>query len=128
MASKKDLSKVITKLNRLTQEGKITWDRIDPPKGLITGTDDHIINFYTASYKSKNIGLYEERYQDYAPDYDTFYWTERTVLAFFSSDMVKAWAFPALAGVYELKESVEYQVSDVDVFVSEFLGDNEKET
>lgn len=128
MASKKDLTKVITKLNRLTQEDEITWQRIDPPKSLIAGTDDHIINFYSANYEGKNIGLYEERYQSYAPDFDRFYWTDRTVLALFSSEMDQEWAFPKLAGIHELKESVQYQVADVDDFVSDFLGGDEKET
>ena len=42
--------------------------------------------------------------------------------------MVKEWSFPELAGVFELKESVKYQVADVDIFVSGFLGGDENET
>lgn len=128
MASKNDFSKVISKLNRLTQEGVVTWRRTDPPKSIMTGTDDHIFNFYLAKYKGKYIGLYEERYQNYSMDLDNYYWAKRTVLALFSPSLEKEWEFPVLAGTEELKESVQYQVADVDVFVSDFLDGDEKKT
>lgn len=127
MATDKQIISVISKLNRLTQEGKIEWERMHPPESLTIGTDDKIIDFFTSHYKDKNIGLYEERYQDYDPDYDRTYWTSVWELAFFSNEWEIDWVFPRKPGIFELLESVRYQVAGVDTIIDEFLDKDENE-
>jgi len=126
MSTDKEIIQVITKLNRLTQEGKIQWKRMKPPANLITGTDVKIFDFYGTKYKGRNIGLYEERYQGYDDDffYGT-YWTDRLVLAFFSENWGKEWEFPKSTGIYELLTSIKYEVADVDTFMDEILKDSD---
>jgi hypothetical protein len=37
------------------------------------------------------------------------------------------WEFPEVAGTWELLQSVEYQIADVDGFISKILLEREKE-
>lgn len=126
MSTDNEIIQVITKLNRLTQEGKIHWERMEPPAYLTTGTDVKILDFYGTEYKGRNIGIYEERYQDYD---DVFghgiYWTDRLVLAFFSEKWGQEWEFPKSTGIYELLTSIKYEVADVDTFMDEILKDGD---
>ena len=126
MPSDIEIIQVITKLNRLTQEKKLEWMRMDPPVSLLAGTDEKIFDFYRTKYKNRNIGLYEERFQSYDDDFShKTYWTQRLVLAFFSEDWEKEWEFPQSTGLSELLISVKYQVADVDSFIDEILKDND---
>lgn len=126
MPTDREIIQVITKLNRLTQEGKLEWSRTKPPDSLTTGTDEQIFEFYCTTYKDRNIALYEERYQAYDDEYfHRSYWTSRLVLAFFSDDWEKEWEFPRSAGIFELLKSVQYQVADVDTFIDEILKDSD---
>ena len=127
MATDKDIIKVISKLNRLTQEEKIEWDRMDPPDSLTAGTNDIIFKFYGSEYKGRNIGLYEERCRAFDESFDSSYWAQRLVLAFFSDDWVKEWEFPEKPGIGELLKSVEYQVVGVDTVIDEILKTDDKD-
>jgi hypothetical protein len=124
MPTDKDTIQVITKLNRLTQEGKLKWERMQPPASLTSGTDSKVFDFYGTRYKGRNIGLYEERYQAFDDEYfHRSYWTDKEVLAFFSDEWQKEWEFPIGAGVLELLTSVKYQIAGVDSFISDLLED-----
>ena len=128
MATDKEIIKVITKLNRLTQEGKIKWERREPPPSLVTGTDSKIFDFFATNYKGRNIGLFEERYQGWDEDYfHGAYWTDRLVLAFFSTAWEKEWEFPKSPGIYELLTSIKYQVAEVETFMNDFLKEDDTE-
>ena len=124
MGTDKKIISVISKLNRLTQEGKIEWKRIHPPENLTLGTDEKIVDFFATSYKDRKIGLYEERYQAYDGDYDQSYWTSRWILAFFSGSWDLDWVFPHKPGIFELLESVRYKITGVDEIIDEFLDDD----
>lgn len=126
MAADKEIIKVVTKLNRLTQEDKIKWERKEPPSSLITATEATIFDFYATEYKGKNMGLFEERYQDWDEEFfQRTYWTDRIVLAFFSENWEKEWEFPKSTGVYALLASVRYQVAGVEEIINVFLEDDD---
>jgi hypothetical protein len=125
MATDQDVIAVVSKLNRLTQEEKLNWESREAPKALTTATDDRIVNFYGATYKKRNLGIYEERYQSYDPEFDRPYWAGRLVLALFSDDWRKEWEFPHAPGISELFQSVQYQVADIGGTMNDFLKDEE---
>ncbi|MCI0693302.1 hypothetical protein L0337_15020 [candidate division KSB1 bacterium] len=117
---------VISKLNRLTQEGELKWRRMDPPAGLTSATDDFVTAFYGTKYEGRNLGIYEVRYKAYDPDHDRVYWDNSAIVALFTENWQKEWEFPQVAGIWELMRSVEYQMANVDGFVSKILGDEKK--
>lgn len=126
METNKKYIAVVSRLNRLTQEGTITWKSSKVPEGLTAGTNNIVNLFYSAQYEEKNIGIYEERYEAYDSDHDETYWTTRLVLAFFSNEWTEEWIFPPLSGILELLNSVKYQSSGVDDFFNKILQDEKR--
>ena len=115
----------VSKLNRLTQEGKIEWERIPPPRSLTAGSDTEVAILFRATAKDQNIGLWEERYQDYNAEFDRLYWATRLMLGLFDEDWTLVWEFPAnLSGLWELMDSVKQKVGGVDNFLSDFLKED----
>jgi hypothetical protein len=125
MDSNRKYVTAISKLNRLTQEGKIRWTRRSVPKGLTRGTEDYIDSFYSAKHKDKFLGVYELRYRTYDSESDSFFWTSQLVLALFTADWSKLWEFPPTSGTTELLRSIEYQVSGVEDFVDGLLSESD---
>lgn len=117
---------VVSKLNRLTQEGEIKWRRRDPPEELTKGTDEIVFNFYFAIYEERTICIYEERSKVYSSDIDSFYWDSRVILALFTELWEKEWEFPQVSGLNELFQSILHQVAEVSSFIDIVLS-NSKE-
>lgn len=125
---KKKWVAVVAKLNRLTQEEELVWERMDIPTDLQTGSNDLISSFYGTNFHGRNIGIYEERYRDYIPDFDTFVWDSRIVLAFFTEDWQRELAFPGASGTIELMDAVRHQTAGVEEFLDEVLKEDQDET
>lgn len=113
---------VVSRLNRLTQEGHLKWRRMDIPTNLTVGTDDVVTSFYGTKFEGHNVGIFEIRYKAYNPDLDKVYWTNNAAIALFTENWEKEWTFPYVAGIDELMRSVEYQNANVDTFISKLLG------
>jgi hypothetical protein len=111
----------ISKLRSMTETGKQKWEKMKPPSNLTSGTDDIISAFYGTIYKDRKIGIYEERFRSYYPEYHEFYWSDRIVIAFFNEEWEKLWEFPQISGDIELLKAVEYQVADVNNIVDTFI-------
>ena len=82
MGTDKKIISVISKLNRLTQEGKIEWKRIHPPENLTLGTDEKIVDFFATSYNlplilsassSKFLSIFEINLYNDNPDMVSVY-------------------------------------------------------
>lgn len=120
-------TEVVTKLNRLTQEGKIKWEASLPPKNLVAGTDDKVVTVFYGNYRNRWIGLFERRYQGFDPDTETYYWTSQPIIGIFSGtdrDAVLLWEFPSVGTASDdLLESVRYQSVDGKQLLEELLSD-----
>ncbi len=123
MDTDRKIVSLTSKLNRLTQEGVLKWRRMNPPEDLTVGTDEIVTKFYATEYEGRNLGIYEERYRDHGAPY----WDNRPVLALFTKNWQKEWEFPQVAGTWELMRSVEYQLADVDSFITKILGEKHEE-
>jgi hypothetical protein len=113
---------MVSKLNRATQEGVLVWKRRSAPDSIVAGNDDHIANFYGATWRTRNFGLYEERYRSWI-DEDSFSWGSRLRLGLFDGSWELEYQFPGIAGIGELMESVQYQTAKVDQAVDTILND-----
>ncbi len=118
---------VVSRLNRLTQEGELTWRRMDPPTDLTAGTGDVVTAFYGTKFEGRNLGIYEIRYKAWDPDRDTVFWANNAAVALFTDNWEKEWTFPYVAGIDELMRSVEYQNANVDTFISKLLGNAQEQ-
>lgn len=115
----------ISKLNRLTQEGKLKWQQIKPSGKMGLDQQGHITNFYVTDFEGRKIGIYEERYQEYDGYTDRFHLSDRIGIGLFNDDLDLEWEFPDnLSGKYELMQSIKYQTADVERFIGEILEKN----
>ena len=126
MKASSKIIKLITLLTELTQENKVKWHVSDPPNSLTKGTDFVIPIYCDTIYKNKEFAIYKRRYQDFFPDYEKFYWTEKIVLALMNGNTV-IWDYsessPAL---YNLFEAVREQVAGLDDIVDSLIDEMEE--
>jgi hypothetical protein len=120
------LVKFVAKLNRMTQEGRIQWELYNPPSDLVSGSDDKIPFFFGAEVNNRKLALYVRRRLEYDPQRDEQYWYEKPVLAFCEDDWTPVWEFPRIAGVKELRDSIQRLYVKADSFIDEFLKEDDK--
>jgi hypothetical protein len=118
---------VISKLNELTHEKRLDWERMDPPNALVSGVNDRIFNFFGASYEGRKIGIWEERFQMYNSDLDNYYWQQREMLAVFSDAWDLQVHAPIVAGISQLFETVRNSEANLDEFFDDILKDPDED-
>lgn len=126
MSYKAKAVKLVAKLNRLTQEGTITWDQGSPHPSVTKGSNDVVQLEYTTQYKDKNFRLYLSKYQNYMEEYDKFYWDEATVLEICNEDGVAIWTCPRVNGLWDLFQSVQYQAANVEEILNDILEEDDE--
>ena len=124
MTKTHDWVNVVSTLNLLTLEGKLTWERMDPPAAVAVGVNDRIFNFFGTRYRGRNIGIHEERYMTYNDDLDRYIWQNRIVLAFYTDQWDLQIEVPKTAGLGELFATVRRKEANVEKFVSELLSES----
>ncbi|HEX9653428.1 MAG TPA: hypothetical protein VGA99_06935 [bacterium] len=115
----------ISKFNRLTQSGKIKWERRHPPEHLTKGSDYTMVDFYGTNYQGQNLGLYLYKVRAIDPQTGQLYGAEKIKLALFDKIWNESWLFPDVSGIDDLYHSVKYQVADVDGFIDSVLSVND---
>lgn len=115
-------TKLISKLNRLTKEEKIDWKKSKPPLALRAGVDDVWVDFYNTWYANTHIGIGESRYQNYAEDFDKFYWSERIVWALLDDSGELEYEFPKAEGLWNLLETIRRELADVDSKIDHLIN------
>lgn len=131
MEETKKWVRIVSKFNELTQEGQLSWTRLDPPPGL-RDSNTIVEAVYVSEVRLKEIyqrvRIYEGKYRTYDNDFGS-YWANEVVLEFIDEEGRSEWQFPEIPGIWDLLESVKYQVTDVDSFLEEFdevFGEKEK--
>jgi hypothetical protein len=115
----------IAKFNRLTQSGKIKWERRNTPEHLTRGTDFIIVDFYGTNYQGQNLGLYLSKFRAFDSETELPYWAQQKDLALFDENWNETWRFPNVSGIDDLYRSVKYQVADIDKFIDSVLSVND---
>ncbi|MFA5192384.1 MAG: hypothetical protein WC740_16890 [Verrucomicrobiia bacterium] len=111
--------KAVTKLNELTQDKQLKWEKEDDTNSITYGTENIVDVAYYAVCGDRRLRLYELKYRDY-PDAP---WETMTVLEFVDSHNKSEWVFPENPATRHLLESVRYNTSKVDDFINELLDD-----
>lgn len=113
-----------TKLIRLTSEGTINWQIKDPPRSILSGTDDVIPLFFEAKYKDKWVAIYEQRYQEFYPENETFYWTKSIIFAVLDSQDRVLWETTQHSPVLkDLLNTVREKTAGIDDLLDDLLDD-----
>lgn len=124
MASATEWVDVVSKLNQLTLEGRLEWERMDPPAAISSGVNDRVFNFFGTTYRGRRLGIHEERHQTYHDDLDRYIWQRRVVLGFYTDDWELQVEAPEVSGLQELYETVKHQEAELDGFVESLLKED----
>jgi hypothetical protein len=115
---------LILHLNKLTLSNAIEWGVDDPPRTIVTGSDDHIKLFLTTKVKEQDFGLYLANERIYDGETDEFYWGERLHLILLDSDDRVLWEFRELsAALWDLFNSARRKASNIDSIIDSILGE-----
>lgn len=123
----KHSTKIITKLNRDTQENKIKWEAARVKPYSISGNEAICDHVYTCKVLDKFIRLYKFQAKDYY-DEGLYEWTDGYRLEFVDYLGNSEWTFPVDRAIYDLYETVRYKTTDVEGFVEKFLNEDEKKS
>lgn len=135
---KDDWIDAITRLTKLTQEGKLKWSNSSEPSSILVADDvQQIESVFTAIHKDKRLRLYKKQIKVLGPSPDVFiignalnpqkfpYWTTRIYLELVDEDGRNLWTFPSVSALNDLLTSVKYQVSGVKDFLDDLLKESD---
>ncbi|OAN16471.1 hypothetical protein A3K86_10765 [Photobacterium jeanii] len=109
--------KLLVEFQKLTSQGQLNWQLIDPPHGLVNATNDFIPNCYSTSYEGKTFIVYSRRYQNYSEDFDQMYFDERVEIAMIDFSGRILWEYsdrtPALYDLYSIVKRHDSGIDDI---------------
>jgi|SRR5215213_5125991 hypothetical protein len=123
----------ITKLTKLTQEGKLKWSSASSTDVLVSDDVQQVEAVFTATHKDKRLRLYKKRFKVEEPSNPWFgatsilshrkypYWTAQIYLELVDTHGHSLWTFPEVSALSDLLTSVKYQVSGVKDFLNDLL-------
>lgn len=138
MSTEKDkMLDAVVKLINLTQDGKLKWRTIKPRQSLNRDNESVVDLVYTTDYKSKKLGLYENKYRVETPPSGSLsgsfgnifgvtypHWNSIVILEFIDSAGNNLWTFPDVQGLSDLLKTVRYQIAGINEFLDSLLNDN----
>ncbi|OBS99018.1 hypothetical protein A9259_21985 [Vibrio cyclitrophicus] len=109
--------KLLVEFQKLTSQGMLVWNLIDPPKSLVSATDDYIPNCYATEYEKKKFIVFSRRYQDYSPDFEQLYFSERVEIAMIDFNGRILWEYtertPALNDLFAIIKRQNSGIDDI---------------
>ena len=120
------ITEFVARLNRLTKENLLKWIRVPESVLKKEGTDSVYDNLYNTDINNREIGIFEERYREYSPETNSFYWDKRTILGLFDSRGNLQYEFRDVPGLIDLMRTIKYHAAKVDEFLDEFLKEKIK--
>jgi hypothetical protein len=123
----------ITRLTKLTQEGKLEWSTVSPGGVLVNDDSQQVESAFTAYHKDKRLRLYKKRFKvedpnplltgmmvaPFAPKYP--YWAAQIYLELIDDYGQSLWTFPEVSALRDLLTSVKYQASGVKDLLDDLL-------
>ncbi|MCR1025776.1 hypothetical protein NQT66_13215 [Cellulophaga baltica] len=121
MNDKKNITNLVVKLNKMTQNGELNWSSHNSRLAL-NDQEETVDKIYRTSYKGKYFRLFKYRSRDYT-DEGVFYWITGWRLEITDENYNAEWTFPEERAVTDLYDSVRYQIVDVDDLLNELFSD-----
>jgi len=130
MTEKKDkFVEAVTKLIKLTQEGKMKWRSVN-----LVRHDIKVESAFITKYKDRLMRLYKYVHKVEAPTpyvsgvFSTYkgeypYWETSVTLEFIDSNELSLWKFPYTSALIDLLQAVQYQVAEVDEFLDDIMAE-----
>lgn len=114
--------KLVSKLNRLTKEEKLEWEKSTAPFALREGLNTVWIDFYKTCYADTFLGIGEVRFENYSEYHDKSYWDQKAVWALLDGDDGLQYELPFVEGLWNLLETIRYSAADVDNTIDHLIN------
>jgi hypothetical protein len=134
----------VTKLTKLTQEGKLEWSAGSSNRLVVDDDVQRIESVFLAEYSGKRLRLFKKRFKVEQPSPSAFsafsisiyeytgigrekkypFWTSEIYLEIIDSNGHTLWTFPTVSALGDLLIAVKRQVSGVDDLLSKLAKDN----
>jgi hypothetical protein len=126
----------VTRLTKLTQEGKLEWFSASSDGLLVNDDVQTIESVFTAKYRDKRLRLYKKRFKVEEPPYYAAvigtvgvrkypYWAAQVYLELIDAFGHVLWTFPEVSALRDLLAAVKYQVSGVKDLLDDLLKEEE---
>ena len=123
----------VTKLTKLTQEGKVEWSSASCEGVLVSDESQQLESCFVGRYKDKKLRIYKKRFKVEDPNPwvtlmtgEPFkrkypFWTAQVYLEIVDDYGNAAWTFPDVSALRDLLMAVKYQAAGVRELVSDLL-------
>lgn len=119
---------VVSKLTRLTQEGKLTWSKTRPVQDP-TGPNDVLRSYYEARFQGRTLGIFEARSPFwYDSDVSDLAYKSYVGLVALDDKGGLDWSFPDVVGLQELLDAVQYKAGNIGDLLDELLEADKQPT
>ncbi|MEE1897386.1 hypothetical protein V1389_03495 [Flavobacterium rakeshii] len=120
--------RIITKLNRETNDGKVEWARYNMKPTSLQNSEEVIGHVYGANVLNRHFMIYKYKSKGYNYDGDPYYITDFR-LDLVNHHFVSEWSFPNDNSISDLYETIQYKSSNIENFINEYLDgeDNEEQ-
>ena len=115
-------TRLIATLNRETIDGNLTWEAVDPPTSIRSGTDDLIPVCFIAQYSHRQLVVFERRFQQYSGEYEQFYWNTEICFAILDDDGRILWENSQSSALQDLYSTIGEIVSGVDQLLEDLMN------
>jgi hypothetical protein len=109
--------KFMTKLIRLTSDNQLVWSLQNAPSSITEGTNSIIPLYFETVFKEKNLAIYSLRYQDFNPENESMYWSEKIVFVVLDFQNRVVWEMnehsPALLDLMNTIREKESGINDL---------------
>lgn len=117
-------TQLITKLTRETFANNLHWAISNPPRNLISGTEDIIPLYFEANYKDARVGLFLKRYKSYY-DVDEYSWNQEYGLCMQDNVGHVIWEYKERSSaLVNLFEAAREQASGINKLLDKLLDDS----
>jgi hypothetical protein len=96
--------------------------RTQPPRSLASGADSRFPFYCEADYRDRWLALYEERYEYFVPDTESFRWGEAMKLSMLDEEHRLLYTFPASSALVDLATAVQEQLANLDDLFGDLLN------
>lgn len=115
------VTRLIAKLNLATIDNEIEWQLVDPPKSLVSGTDDIVPSYFVAEYSNRTFVVFERRSRHYDGYQDMFYWASAICFGVVDSADRVIWETSQPTALHHLYSTITEQASRIHELFDDIL-------
>ncbi len=125
MNEENKISKKLSQINRYTKERGIFWETlIHYPNLGLSSNEELVGKIYQTEFEGRKLRLFKINRKVQTDEFE-FNWIPAFKLEILDHNDSSDWEFPDHRGIWDLYDSVRYQVSNIDSFLSSGIDEDD---